>query len=135
MGGKAKPDAKKEDGTPYTAMDLREIRRLDCSVHNCSDERCKRKSVIVVVTANLYRSPDLKRLAMHFVTAFQTALQETMKTGPGFMRKMDSLSGTCMGISITVEVQNDYIPVKMDHVFADVAQWRSDTVAYRCCHI
>ena len=86
----AQPDAKKDDGTPYTAMDLREIQ--DWIVR---PQLQRVKGIAEVNSIGGYNktyvvSPDLKRLQQLQIsfTTLQTALQENNQNrGAGFIEE------------------------------------------------
>lgn len=114
---KAKPDAKKEDGTPYTAMDLREIQ--DWIVR---PQLQRVKGVAEINSIGGYNktyivSPDLKRLQQLQIslTEFQTALQENNENrGAGFIEENgQQLTVRVPGMLSTVEdIQNITVSVK-----------------------
>ena len=114
---KAKPDAKKEDGTPYTAMDLREIQ--DWIVR---PQLQRVKGVAEINSIGGYNktyivSPDLKRLQQLQISfpAFQTALQENNENrGAGFIEENgQQLTVRVPGMLSTVEdIQNITVSVK-----------------------
>ena len=114
---KAKPDAKKEDGTPYTAMDLREIQ--DWIVR---PQLQRVKGVAEINTIGGYSktyivSPDLKRLQQLQISfsEFQTALQENNENrGAGFIEENgQQLTVRVPGMLSTVEdIQNITVSVK-----------------------
>lgn len=114
---KAKPDAKKEDGTPYSAMDLREIQ--DWIVR---PQLQRVKGVAEINSIGGYNktyivSPDLKRLQQLQIslTAFQTALQENNENrGAGFIEENgQQLTVRVPGMLSTVEdIQNITVSVK-----------------------
>ena len=114
---KAKPDAKKEDGTPYTAMDLREIK--DWIVR---PQLQRVKGVAEINSIGGYNktyivSPDLKRLQQLQIslTEFQTALQENNENrGAGFIEENgQQLTVRVPGMLSTVEdIQNITVSVK-----------------------
>ena len=114
---KAKPDAKKEDGTPYSAMDLREIQ--DWIVR---PQLQRVKGVAEINSIGGYNktyivSPDLKRLQQLQISlpAFQTALQENNENrGAGFIEENgQQLTVRVPGMLSTVEdIQNITVSVK-----------------------
>ena len=114
---KAKPDAKKEDGTPYSAMDLREIQ--DWIVR---PQLQRVKGVAEINSIGGYNktyivSPDLKRLQQLQISlpAFQTALQENNQNrGAGFIEENgQQLTVRVPGMLSTVEdIQNITVSVK-----------------------
>lgn len=114
---KAKPDAKKEDGTPYTAMDLREIQ--DWIVR---PQLQRVKGVAEINSIGGYNktyivSPDLKRLQQLQIslTEFQKALQENNENrGAGFIEENgQQLTVRVPGMLSTVEdIQNITVSVK-----------------------
>lgn len=114
---KAKPDAKKEDGTPYTAMDLREIQ--DWIVR---PQLQRVKGVAEINSIGGYNktyivSPDLKRLQQLQIslTEFQIALQENNENrGAGFIEENgQQLTVRVPGMLSTVEdIQNITVSVK-----------------------
>lgn len=114
---KAKPDAKKEDGTQYTAMDLREIQ--DWIVR---PQLQRVKGVAEINSIGGYNktyivSPDLKRLQQLQIslTEFQTALQENNENrGAGFIEENgQQLTVRVPGMLSTVEdIQNITVSVK-----------------------
>ncbi|WP_335951199.1 CusA/CzcA family heavy metal efflux RND transporter [Acinetobacter beijerinckii] len=114
---KAKPDAKKEDGTPYTAMDLREIQ--DWIVR---PQLQRVKGVAEINSIGGYNktyivSPDLKRLQQLQISLaeFQTALQENNENrGAGFIEENgQQLTVRVPGMLSTVEdIQNITVSVK-----------------------
>ena len=114
---KAKPDAKKEDGTAYTAMDLREIQ--DWIVR---PQLQRVKGVAEINSIGGYNktyivSPDLKRLQQLQIslTEFQTALQENNENrGAGFIEENgQQLTVRVPGMLSTVEdIQNITVSVK-----------------------
>lgn len=114
---KAKPDAKKEDGTPYTAMDLREIQ--DWIVR---PQLQRVKGVAEINSIGGYNktyivSPDLKRLQQLQIslTEFQTSLQENNENrGAGFIEENgQQLTVRVPGMLSTVEdIQNITVSVK-----------------------
>ncbi|MFK4203631.1 efflux RND transporter permease subunit [Acinetobacter junii] len=114
---KAKPDAKKEDGTPYTAMDLREIQ--DWIVR---PQLQRVKGVAEINSIGGYNktyivSPDLKRLQQLQIslTEFQTALQENNENrGAGFIEENgQQFTVRVPGMLSTVEdIQNITVSVK-----------------------
>ena len=114
---KAKPDAKKEDGTPYSAMDLREIQ--DWIVR---PQLQRVKGVAEINSIGGYNktyivSPDLKRLQQLQIslTAFQAALQENNENrGAGFIEENgQQLTVRVPGMLSTVEdIQNITVSVK-----------------------
>ena len=114
---KAKPDAKKEDGTPYSAMDLREIQ--DWIVR---PQLQRVKGVAEINSIGGYNktyivSPDLKRLQQLQIslTEFQTALQENNENrGAGFIEQNgQQLTVRVPGMLSTVEdIQNITVSVK-----------------------
>nr|WP_314370728.1 CusA/CzcA family heavy metal efflux RND transporter [uncultured Acinetobacter sp.] len=114
---KAKPDAKKEDGTPYSAMDLREIQ--DWIVR---PQLQRVKGVAEINSIGGYNktyivSPDLKRLQQLQISlpAFQTALQENNENrGAGFIEENgQQLTVRVPGMLSTVEdIQNISVSVK-----------------------
>ncbi|KXO80187.1 cation transporter [Acinetobacter venetianus] len=114
---KAKPDAKKEDGTPYTAMDLREIQ--DWIVR---PQLQRVKGVAEINSIGGYNktyivSPDLKRLQQLQISLaeFQTALQENNENrGAGFIEENgQQLTVRVPGMLSTVEdIQNVTVSVK-----------------------
>ncbi len=114
---KAKPDAKKQDGTPYSAMDLREIQ--DWIVR---PQLQRVKGVAEINSIGGYNktyivSPDLKRLQQLQISlpAFQTALQENNENrGAGFIEENgQQLTVRVPGMLSTVEdIQNITVSVK-----------------------
>ncbi|ENW98015.1 hypothetical protein F900_03485 [Acinetobacter modestus] len=114
---KAKPDAKKEDGTPYSAMDLREIQ--DWIVR---PQLQRVKGVAEINSIGGYNktyivSPDLKRLQQLQISlpAFQAALQENNENrGAGFIEENgQQLTVRVPGMLSTVEdIQNITVSVK-----------------------
>ncbi|MGM1003807.1 efflux RND transporter permease subunit [Acinetobacter haemolyticus] len=114
---KAKADAKKEDGTPYTAMDLREIQ--DWIVR---PQLQRVKGVAEINSIGGYNktyivSPDLKRLQQLQIslTEFQTALQENNENrGAGFIEENgQQLTVRVPGMLSSVEdIQNITVSVK-----------------------
>ena len=114
---KAKPDAKKQDGTPYSAMDLREIQ--DWIVR---PQLQRVKGVAEINSIGGYNktyivSPDLKRLQQLQIslTAFQAALQENNENrGAGFIEENgQQLTVRVPGMLSTVEdIQNITVSVK-----------------------
>ncbi|WP_336938380.1 CusA/CzcA family heavy metal efflux RND transporter [Acinetobacter modestus] len=114
---KAKPDAKKEDGTPYSAMDLREIQ--DWIVR---PQLQRVKGVAEINSIGGYNktyivSPDLKRLQQLQISlpAFQTALQENNENrGAGFIEENgQQLTVRVPGMLSTVEdIQNITVSAK-----------------------
>lgn len=114
---KAKPDAKKEDGTPYSAMDLREIQ--DWIVR---PQLQRVKGVAEINSIGGYNktyivSPDLKRLQQLQISlpAFQTALQENNENrGAGFIEENgQQLTVRVPGMLSRVEdIQNITVSVK-----------------------
>ncbi|MCM1959627.1 CusA/CzcA family heavy metal efflux RND transporter [Acinetobacter modestus] len=114
---KAKPDAKKEDGTPYSAMDLREIQ--DWIVR---PQLQRVKGVAEINSIGGYNktyivSPDLKRLQQLQISlpVFQTALQENNENrGAGFIEENgQQLTVRVPGMLSTVEdIQNITVSVK-----------------------
>ena len=114
---KAKPDAKKEDGTPYSAMDLREIQ--DWIVR---PQLQRVKGVAEINSIGGYNktyivSPDLKRLQQLQIslTEFQAALQENNENrGAGFIEENgQQLTVRVPGMLSTVEdIQNITVSVK-----------------------
>lgn len=114
---KAKPDTKKEDGTPYSAMDLREIQ--DWIVR---PQLQRVKGVAEINSIGGYNktyivSPDLKRLQQLQISlpAFQTALQENNENrGAGFIEENgQQLTVRVPGMLSTVEdIQNITVSVK-----------------------
>lgn len=114
---KAKPDAKKEDGTAYTAMDLREIQ--DWIVR---PQLQRVKGVAEINSIGGYNktyivSPDLKRLQQLQIslTEFQIALQENNENrGAGFIEENgQQLTVRVPGMLSTVEdIQNITVSVK-----------------------
>ncbi|MCU4377367.1 efflux RND transporter permease subunit [Acinetobacter haemolyticus] len=114
---KAKADAQKEDGTPYTAMDLREIQ--DWIVR---PQLQRVKGVAEINSIGGYNktyivSPDLKRLQQLQIslTEFQTALQENNENrGAGFIEENgQQLTVRVPGMLSSVEdIQNITVSVK-----------------------
>ncbi|WP_286803326.1 MULTISPECIES: efflux RND transporter permease subunit [Acinetobacter] len=114
---KAKPDAKKQDGTPYSAMDLREIQ--DWIVR---PQLQRVKGVAEINSIGGYNktyivSPDLKRLQQLQISlpALQTALQENNENrGAGFIEENgQQLTVRVPGMLSTVEdIQNITVSVK-----------------------
>lgn len=114
---KAQPDARKEDGTPYSAMDLREIQ--DWIVR---PQLQRVKGVAEINSIGGYNktyivSPDLKRLQQLQIslTEFQTALQENNENrGAGFIEENgQQLTVRVPGMLSTVEdIQNITVAVK-----------------------
>ncbi|MEG1697178.1 MAG: CusA/CzcA family heavy metal efflux RND transporter, partial [Acinetobacter sp.] len=114
---KAQPDARKEDGTPYSAMDLREIQ--DWIVR---PQLQRVKGVAEINSIGGYNktyivSPDLKRLQQLQIslTEFQTALQENNENrGAGFIEENgQQLTVRVPGMLSTVEdIQNISVTTK-----------------------
>ncbi|WHP04826.1 CusA/CzcA family heavy metal efflux RND transporter [Acinetobacter corruptisaponis] len=114
---KAKPDAKKQDGTPYSAMDLREIQ--DWIVR---PQLQRVKGVAEINSIGGYNktyivSPDLKRLQQLQIslTEFQAALQENNENrGAGFIEENgQQLTVRVPGMLSSVEdIQNITVSVK-----------------------
>lgn len=114
---KATPDAKKQDGTPYSAMDLREIQ--DWIVR---PQLQRVKGVAEINSIGGYNktyivSPDLKRLQQLQIslTEFQAALQENNENrGAGFIEENgQQLTVRVPGMLSTVEdIQNITVSVK-----------------------
>ncbi|MDR7016035.1 CusA/CzcA family heavy metal efflux RND transporter [Acinetobacter sp. 3657] len=114
---KAKAGAKKEDGTPYSAMDLREIQ--DWIVR---PQLQRVKGVAEINSIGGYNktyivSPDLKRLQQLQIslTEFQTALQENNENrGAGFIEENgQQLTVRVPGMLSTIEdIQNISVSIK-----------------------
>lgn len=114
---KAKAGAKKEDGTPYSAMDLREIQ--DWIVR---PQLQRVKGVAEINSIGGYNktyivSPDLKRLQQLQIslTEFQTALQENNENrGAGFIEENgQQLTVRVPGMLSTIEdIQNITVSIK-----------------------
>lgn len=114
---KAQPNAKKDDGTPYSAMDLREIQ--DWIVR---PQLQRVKGVAEINSIGGYNktyivSPDLKRLQQLQIslTEFQVALQENNENrGAGFIEENgQQLTVRVPGMLSTVEdIQNITVSVK-----------------------
>lgn len=114
---KAKAGAKKEDGTPYSAMDLREIQ--DWIVR---PQLQRVKGVAEINSIGGYNktyivSPDLKRLQQLQIslTEFQTALQENNENrGAGFTEENgQQLTVRVPGMLSTIEdIQNITVSIK-----------------------
>ncbi|MCH7335804.1 CusA/CzcA family heavy metal efflux RND transporter [Acinetobacter sp. NIPH 2699] len=114
---KAKTGAKKEDGTPYSAMDLREIQ--DWIVR---PQLQRVKGVAEINSIGGYNktyivSPDLKRLQQLQISLaeFQTALQENNENrGAGFIEENgQQLTVRVPGMLATVEdIQNISVSIK-----------------------